>query len=459
MSFPPPVRVAAPLLALVFGLVATWFDYRLNLDLDLARHLSEVRERADANGRLLARLSERLIGTGQREALLADVQLMAELPGLEIAAVVDETGKIVVDSTGTLAGQPASTPLLGEAAARIGEDRRPVIEEAEDARSVSSAHPFHIGSNGTGWALLQFDRTPAIASASADAIAQLGWMASAMTLLSFSLWAALHFGFASRLTRLARMMRDFGEGKMTAPAAIAGRDEVGELSQAFITMAAKLRARDEEMLRLEREVLEVSERERRRIGHDLHDGLGQRLTAAALSTNALVAALRNQAPALVSDGEEIGRQVREAIAETRGLSHGLAPVAFAEEGLMSALANLAESTSRSGVTRCILDCPNPIRLPDAETAGHLYRIAQEAVANALKHAGASEIRIGLERRGGDLVLEVDDDGEGIQECTETRFGIGLRVMRYRAQLIGGELEIAPAPAGGTRISCRTKIPA
>src|SRR4029079_2150049 len=136
---------------------------------------------------LLARLSERLIGTGQREALLADVQLMAELPGLEIAAVVDESGKIVVDSTGPLAGQPASTSLLGEAAARIGEDRRPVIEEAEDARSVSSAHPFHIGSNGTGWALLQFDRTPAIASASADALAQLGWMAGAMTLLSFSL--------------------------------------------------------------------------------------------------------------------------------------------------------------------------------------------------------------------------------------------------------------------------------
>ena len=84
MRFPPPIRITAPLLALVFGLVVTWFDYRLNLDLDFARHLAEVRESADANGHRLARLSERLFAMGQREALLADVQAMADLPTLEI---------------------------------------------------------------------------------------------------------------------------------------------------------------------------------------------------------------------------------------------------------------------------------------------------------------------------------------------------------------------------------------
>jgi signal transduction histidine kinase len=459
MSFPPPVRVTAPLLALVFGLVATWFDYRLNLDLDLARHLAEVRERADANGRLLARLSERLLGAGQRESLLADVQIMAELPGLDLAAVVDETGTIVVDSTGTLAGQ-AAAPALGDAASLIGRDQHAVIREAEDSKSVSSAHPFHIGSQGTGWALLEFDRTAAIRAAQADALAQLGWMASAMTLISFSLWAALHFGFAARLIRLARMMRDFGEGRLSAPTALPGDDEVGELSEEFVAMAATLRARDEETLRLEREVLEVSERERRRIGHDLHDGLGQRLTAASLATNALVAATRDKAPALTSQAEEIGQQLRDAIAEARGLSHGLAPVALADDGLMAGLATLAETTNRAGGVRCVFDCPEPVRVRDAETAGHLYRIAQEAVGNVLKHAGASEIRIGLERRSGTVVLEVDDDGEGIQETTaQGGAGIGLRVMRYRAQLIGATLEISSAPAGGTRISCSTKVPA
>jgi signal transduction histidine kinase len=94
---------------------------------------------------------------------------------------------------------------------------------------------------------------------------------------------------------------------------------------------------------------------------------------------------------------------------------------------------------------------------DAEVAGHLYRIAQEAVTNALKHAAASEIRIGLEGRDSAIALEVDDDGEGFDEASHAGDGIGLRVMRYRARLIGGELEIGSAPAGGVRISCQVKV--
>src|SRR4029450_11880467 len=120
-------------------------------------------------------------------------------------------------------------------------------------------------------------------------------------------------------------------------------------------MAANLANREAEQLRLEREVLEVSERERRRIGHDLHDGLGQRLTAASLATNALTAAIRTEAPVLSSQAEEIGQQLRDAIAEARGLSHGLAPVALADDGLMSGLAALAETTNRAGTTRCVFD--------------------------------------------------------------------------------------------------------
>ena len=94
---------------------------------------------------------------------------------------------------------------------------------------------------------------------------------------------------------------------------------------------------------------------------------------------------------------------------------------------------------------------------DAEVAGHLYRIAQEAVNNALKHAAPSEIRIGLEQRDGWLVLEVDDDGEGFAESSLPNDGIGLRVMRYRVRLLGGVLEIDSAPAGGARVCCRVKL--
>ncbi len=458
MHFSLPIRLTAPLLALAFGLVATWFDYRLNLDLDLARHLGEVRERASANGRLLAGLSERLLAAAQRETLQADLTAMADLPQLEIAAVVDESGRVVADSTGALHGQPAVATPLAQVAALIHPAGPPAPHRGEDAAAVFGAHPFRLGESHTGWVLLIFDRAEAIAAAQTDARTQLRWMASAMTLLSFALWAVLHFGFAARLARLSATVRAFGEGTADLPAAPGSRDEVGRLAGAFAAMAAKLREREAEQVRLEREVLEISESERRRIGHDLHDSLGQRLTAASMTTSALVRVLKTDAPALAERGADIGRQLREAIAETRSLAHGLAPVALVDDGLMAALGALAENSSR-GKVRCVFECAEPVRVADAEVAGQLYRIAQEAVNNALKHAAPAEIRIGLERRDGALVLEVEDDGEGLAETAPAAAGIGLRVMRYRARLIGGILEIGSAPAGGARISCRVRLSA
>ncbi len=457
MGFPPPIRITAPLLALAVGLLATFFEYRLNLDLDLDRHLAEVRQSADSNGRRLARMSEAFLPKTQPDALQADLEGMTELPQFEIAGVVDENGRILVDSTGTLHGKLATATRLAKAAALITPTGDASVQHGEDARTVQSAHPFRLGTDATGWVLLEFDRTAAIAATKADARTQLAWMASAMALLSFALWAVLHFGFAARLGRLADRMRALGEGRADAAVLPSGSDEVGKVSAAFTVMAARLREREAEQLRLEREVLEISESERRRIGQDLHDGLGQQLTAASMTTNALVGALKTDAPALAERGEDIGRQLREAIAETRSLSHGLAPVALVDDGLMGALLLLAEGTSRSGAVRCVFECTKPVCVTDAQMAGHLYRIAQEAVNNALKHAASSEIRIGLEQRDGWLLLEVDDDGEGFSESSLPNDGIGLRVMRYRVQLIGGDLEIASAPAGGTRICCRVKL--
>lgn len=459
MRLPPPIRITAPLVALIFGLVATWFDYRLNLDLDLARHLNEMRERAESSGSRLARDIGPLLAAADRNALQAVVEAIPDVPQIQIVGVVDEEGRIMADSTGALRGQRAANTPLAPAAALINPTAQPAVEQREKAQRVISAHPFRIGEQKTGWALQVFDRAEAVAAAQADAHTQLGWMASAMTLLGFALWAVLHFAFATRLGRLANGVIAFGEGKAKAPPRLAGGDEVAKLSGAISTMAARLRQREAEQVRLEREVLEISESERRRIGYDLHDGLGQRLTAASMTTNAFIGVLKEDAPKLTERGEDIGRQLREAIAEVRSLSHGLAPVALADDGLMSALTSLAEDTSRGGAVRCIFDCADPVRVANAETADHLYRIAQEAINNALKHAAPSEIRIGLECKDGVLVIEVDDDGEGFDETATAADGIGLRVMGYRARLIEGDLRIDSPPAGGTRISCRVKLPA
>src|SRR4051812_34479633 len=102
MRFPPPVRFTAPLVALFFGLGATWLDYRLNLDLDRARHLDEMRERTDSNGSRLARAGEQLLAAGDRDALQSLVEMIPDVPDVEIVGVVDERGEIIADSTGRL---------------------------------------------------------------------------------------------------------------------------------------------------------------------------------------------------------------------------------------------------------------------------------------------------------------------------------------------------------------------
>jgi len=458
MRLPPPIRLIAPAVALIFGLAATWFEYRLDLDLDLTRHLDEIRERMESNGRRLARASGPMLVSGDRTALQGVVEAVPDLPQIQIVGIVDETGRIMADSTGALRGQPVAGTPLAPAAALINSAEQSTVQQREETQQVISAHPFRIGEQKTGWALQVFDRAEAIGAAQADARIQLGWMASAMALLSFALWAVLHFAFATRLSRLANGVIAFGEGKTEVPPRLSGGDEVGKLSGAISTMAAKLREREAEQRRLEREVLEISESERQRIGRDLHDSLGQQLTAVSMMTNALVsAAQKADAPTLAERTQEIGQQLRDAIAETRSLAHGLAPATLAEDGLMGALTALADSTSRAGRARCIFECPAPVRVTDGEIADHLYRIAQEAANNALKHAAPSEIRIGLERTNSALLLEVDDDGEGFDVSADGGGGIGLRVMRYRAKLIGGTLEVAPAPAGGTRISCRVPL--
>ena len=231
-----------------------------------------------------------------------------------------------------------------------------------------------------------------------------------------------------------------------------------ELEARIERRTSDLASANSDLRAMEREILSVTERERRRIGQDLHDSLGQQLTAASLSANGLVLALESAHTELVPQAENLSRQLRDAIAETRTLSHGLLPVSLEDDGLMHALHDLADVTTRSGNVRCVFECPVPVRMPDAELAGQLFRIAQEAVNNALKHAAPGEIRISLERSGDSVTLEVDDDGPGLPSPMPVNGGIGMRVMKHRAQMIGSTLAADSAPAGGTRISCRVSLP-
>jgi signal transduction histidine kinase len=209
-----------------------------------------------------------------------------------------------------------------------------------------------------------------------------------------------------------------------------------------------------EMKRLEADVLNVAEEEQSRIGHDLHDGLGQHLTGIEFMSHVLQCRLSSRHAPEAAEMEEITRLIREAIAQTRDLARGLSPVVLQSKGLAVALADLAESTSRHlrGVHCHCSTPPSPPPIPK-DTAIHLYRIAQEAVSNAVKHGKATEISIRLTHGDGQTTLAIDDNGSGFPGSTPASTGMGLRVMQYRAGIIGGRLSFTRLPSSGLSVQC------
>ena len=210
---------------------------------------------------------------------------------------------------------------------------------------------------------------------------------------------------------------------------------------------------------LEREVLEVTEREQRRVGSDLHDGLGQDLTGLGLMIKGLESELRRENSPHVPQIKRIGEVLRDAFASAHSLAKALAPTNLDHGGILVALEQLAHHCSSLFGVPCEAhgDGKIAVNLSDS-AAGHLYRIAQEATVNAAKHASASRIIIQLSRVGADLTLAIVDDGIGFDaERAESQAGMGLRTMAYRARMLGGSLRTARGPNGGTRVECRFPI--
>ena len=223
------------------------------------------------------------------------------------------------------------------------------------------------------------------------------------------------------------------------------------LAQARALTAAKL-----EHERLEGEVIAASERERHSIGGDLHDGLGQLLTAVELMCAGLKADTTRSNPAVAKRLGEMSTLLREAVAQTRYLARGLVPVGGEPDALQVGLTELAGRTNGLGRVRCVFECRENILLPDPAVTGHLYRIAQESVNNALKHARAKLITVRLAVKDGRLRLEVQDDGAGLAK--ERGDGVGLGLMLHRAGLIGAELTIKSKARGGVTVACELPLP-
>jgi PAS domain S-box-containing protein len=204
---------------------------------------------------------------------------------------------------------------------------------------------------------------------------------------------------------------------------------------------------------LEHEILAISEREQARIGRELHDSLGQQLTGIAIMSKALQQRLASPLPDEAGRAGELTQLISRAIEETRLLSRGLHPVALDENGLMAALQSLAATTETVSGVSCSFQCDTPVLVSDASTAVHLYRIAQEAVSNAIRHGRAKQIRLTLSADHNRAILSILNDGRRFPKRPPRKKGMGLQVMGYRAEVIGGILTVQPGPTGGTQVTC------
>jgi signal transduction histidine kinase len=208
-----------------------------------------------------------------------------------------------------------------------------------------------------------------------------------------------------------------------------------------------------ERKRLEREILEISNREQRRIGHDLHDGICQQLAGIAFMSSSLAEELQEKGAVESSRAERISALINSVVNQTRGVARGLFPVRLDENGLVSALEELAANASEMFKINCRFASDDPPARVENEIALHLYYIVLEAVANAVKHGKAKNISISLEPSGDRYLLSVCDDGVGYSRFTGPQTGMGIRIMQYRVRVIGATLTLQSRPGSGTDVMC------
>lgn len=228
------------------------------------------------------------------------------------------------------------------------------------------------------------------------------------------------------------------------------RDQLRQLvAQRTKSLSEQIRERS----RLEKELLEIAEAEQRRIGQDLHDSLGQHLTATALASKVLAKKLASQAKVEPVLADRVTVMVEEAIEMTRSLARTLHPIELGADGLLDGLQNLTASLSKAFNVSCRWQHSGEVTMTDPNVSIHLYRIAQEAATNAIRHGRARNVVIALDATSKNLRLTVTDDGTGLAPDARNKTGMGLRIMDYRANMIGATFDIQNMPAGGARAVC------
>ncbi len=223
--------------------------------------------------------------------------------------------------------------------------------------------------------------------------------------------------------------------------------------QATVVEEIAARRKAETDLSLERKLADAIEQEQQRLGRDLHDGLGQHLVSTGFVVSMLKTKLDKKNLPEVKDLEEITGLIQDAIGQTRQISRGLFPIKLEAEGLCSALEELTANISAKTGVACRFEIVGKNIPLDQAVSSNLYRIAQEAINNAVKHGSPESITVQLHQGKSFLELQVLSDGKAFPLQRESNQGMGLHIMEHRARLIGGNCQTSPGPRGGTKVHC------
>ena len=209
-----------------------------------------------------------------------------------------------------------------------------------------------------------------------------------------------------------------------------------------------------ERRRLQQELIDAVWKQQKRFGQELHDTLGQELGGIRMMADSLRWKLDSQKAPEAATVAELIQSIHHLQTGVSRMAKGLFPVEVDREGLMAALDEFADTISHQGETKCVFRCERAVEVQNNDIATHLFRIAQEAANNGIRHGRASRIEISLTAANGELALKIEDNGVGIgSKEDQLPNGMGLRIMRYRAGVIGGMLDVAPSPGGGTTVTC------
>lgn len=207
---------------------------------------------------------------------------------------------------------------------------------------------------------------------------------------------------------------------------------------------------------LEQQAINAVMTERMNTARDLHDGIGSMLTAVHLRTELLAKEIAAICPDEVPEVKELSGLIKQVLEDVRTIAHGLRAVGDHPEDLAKSLAALVKQSRKASALKCGFHHPTPVQVPDPIAANHLFRIAQEAVTNAIKYCEGEKIRVSLSRNHRGLTLAITDDGKGINPANG-RCGSGLTIMEYRCNAIGGVFDVSARHPKGTRVTCRVPI--